>query len=134
MDTLMAIWEIKETPGELLSYVKFSDDELSWFSNFRNEVILSQKICTRILIKQMLNNNITVSYDSYNSPVLNNTDYKVSLSHSGPYVVVILCRTKQPGIDIEKIHDRILKIEEKFLSILALEIMTNFYSLGSLVC
>ena len=41
-------------------------------------------------------------------------NYKISISHSGVYVAVIISDTAV-GIDIETINDRILKIKSKFL-------------------
>lgn len=59
-------------------------------------------------------------------PVLKNSDIRFSLSHCNGFAAAILSTQADVGIDIEPIHERVLKIEKKFLHTSELSQMDQF--------
>lgn len=70
----------------------------------------------RALLFCALNREIDILYDQYGKPYLADFSYHISISHTSRWVALILHTTKQVGIDIETIAERVAKVRTKFLS------------------
>jgi phosphopantetheinyl transferase (holo-ACP synthase) len=68
------------------------------------------------LIKQLIANECTISYDDKGKPYLANDTRHISITHSHNKLAIIVNENESTGIDIELIRDKVLKIRHKFLS------------------
>ena len=112
-NTRAVVWEINESINDLKSRLVLSEDSLKLLNQKQSEIHKVQFLAVRHLIKYLSINPQNLKYDSLGKPFFEN-NYKISISHSGIYVAVIISDTAV-GIDIETIDDRILKIKSKFL-------------------
>ena len=74
-----------------------------------------ERFASRVLLKELLGEEVRVDYHSTGAPFLACVPLYISISHTKDYVAVIL--DKRPtGIDIEYRSDRILKIRSRFMN------------------
>ena len=72
-------------------------------------------ICERALLKDMMNGRIVnIFHNEDGKPILNN-GLNISISHTRGYIAIILSETKNVGIDIEYVSDRVEKIASRFM-------------------
>ena len=72
-------------------------------------------ICERALLKDMMNGRIVnIFHNEDGKPMLNN-GLNISISHTRGYIAIILSETKNVGIDIEYVSDRVEKIASRFM-------------------
>lgn len=108
----LAIWHTSESTGELLNILGREPD----FSPVKSERRKRELVTSRILAQSMLKKEADIIYNSSGKPSLNDSDFKISVSHTGDFVAVLVHPEKEAGIDIEVLSDRILKIAPKFVS------------------
>lgn len=113
---LLSIWKLIETEEELLIMRDLSEKELSQLSKLKNERRRIEFLASRILLQQLLSQNIEIEYLSNGKPLLISPNCHFSLSHSKDFIAVIVSRNKEVGIDIEKMRDNMEHLKEKFLS------------------
>lgn len=114
---LLGIWQLSETSDELLSY--FSVQELNDpdYLRYTHEKRKVEWLATRVLMKQLIGSDFTVSYAETGKPILNHTRYKhLTISHSRHFVVVFTHEKHQVGIDIEDTSRNYNSIEKRYLS------------------
>jgi 4'-phosphopantetheinyl transferase len=76
-----------------------------------------EKEGTKFLLNHLLNKDmVEVSYTEYNQPYLKGHSQQLSISHSHDKLAVLLHQTGPAGIDIEKIRDKVQRIQHKFLN------------------
>lgn len=73
----------------------------------------SHFIASRLLAQEFFPG-CRVYKDKFGKPHLHNHEAAISWSHSGDYAALIADEHEATGIDIEKLDDRILRIEDKF--------------------
>ena len=114
----LAIWQITETADELFSLASLSEEEKSNVMNFRSEPRRKEWLTLRILLKDVLRvaHYDEVVYDEKGKPHLKNGNGYISFSHTRNFAAVIFHRTKNIGIDVETVRNRIEKISNKFLN------------------
>tara|TARA_B110000908_G_scaffold117900_1_gene138211 strand:+ start:3282 stop:3632 length:351 start_codon:yes stop_codon:yes gene_type:complete len=97
----IGIWKIEESIQELELVLNSSIIDNEKYKNFKSENRKKEWLSTRVLVRQMLNDElIEVQYDSNRKPYLN-TNTKISISHSKGYVAVMISDTKEIGVDIQ---------------------------------
>ncbi|HKR04386.1 MAG TPA: 4'-phosphopantetheinyl transferase superfamily protein [Bacteroidia bacterium] len=129
----ICIWEINESPEELLQMGRITMDELEQAGKKTLKRQL-EWLTTRFLLKQMLSadEQIELFYDEYGKPHLKGHKEHISISHTKQFVAVISHNFKRVGIDIEIVTPRIEKISHRFLSRKELEWTKENYSLEKL--
>lgn len=115
-NTKIGIWKIEETEEDLRN--EFS---VSYLSDKQFQQINYQKrklewLSVRALLKAICQEEKSITYNSDGKPSLADNSCKISISHTDKYAAIILHPTKDVGIDIERMSDRVLKIKERFLS------------------
>ena len=111
--TRYLLWEITENYETLFSGIELDLNSKQLLSQKKLETHKNQFLAVRYLLKYLSIDLHNLNYDSLGKPFFEN-NYKISISHSGLYVAIIISDTAV-GIDIETINDRILKIKSKFL-------------------
>lgn len=72
-------------------------------------------LCTRYLLQTYFNKNAVLAYEVDGRPILKNTTWKISISHSKTHLGILLTDMGQPGLDIELVSPRVVKISQKFV-------------------
>ena len=112
----IGIWKIEESIQELELVLNSSIIDNEKYKNFKSENRKKEWLSTRVLVRQMLNDElIGVQYDSNRKPYLN-TNTKISISHSKGYVAVMISDTKEIGVDIQVPKKNIAKGISVFMS------------------
>lgn len=113
---LFSVWKLTETEEELLTIRNLSKKELSQLNKLKSQKRRIEFLSSRILLQQLLNQDIEIEYLPNGKPILISPNYYFSLSHSKNFVAVIISQNKEVGIDIEKIRSNMDILKEKFLS------------------
>lgn len=108
------IWELKEDVDQLLDSLAcpIITEQVSAIKTDKRK---KEFLCSRILLKELFGECIAVNYDSFGAPIIGNSDWNISISHSGKYVAVARSKFKL-GIDIEQISDKLDRTKHKFSS------------------
>lgn len=72
----------------------------------------------------------TIKIDDIGKPYLSDGSYQFSISHSYPYVAVVVHPDLEVGIDIQMYRDKIVRLQSKFLS--ATELNLNLSSVAGI--
>lgn len=116
-DGWIAIWQISETPEELLCYFTPQELDQQEFKKFTFEKRKSEWLATRALLKELIGNSFTISYTDSGKPLLDHPTYKyISITHSREFVAVFIHENKEIGIDIESQNRNYAPILKKYLS------------------
>lgn len=114
--SFLGLWDIKRQSSELILAGDFSPEEIVFFSSIKNERAKAQKICVRMLVRDILGEPKHIIYDKRGKPYFEDKSYNISISHSKNMASVLISKNQIPGIDIEYIDNRIEKVVDKFLS------------------
>ena len=110
------IWKINESLDEINHLNK--NENL----NIDNRIIekkFKEKVAARMVVKKICEN-LKLNYygikkNKAGKPFLIKNNAKISISHSYPFAVALINTKNLCGIDIEKIREKVLKINPKFL-------------------
>ena len=110
------IWKINESLNEINHLNK--NENL----NIDNKIIekkFKEKVAARMVVKKICEN-LKLNYygikkNKAGKPFLIKNNAKISISHSYPFAVALINTKNLCGIDIEKIREKVLKINPKFL-------------------
>ena len=111
-----AVREIRESVDELLEKLEKKELYLPHLEKITSEHRKKEWLSVRILLKEILGEEKTISYTSSGKPYLSDNSYQISISHTKGYVAVILHPQLSVGIDIEYISPRVQKIRSRFMS------------------
>jgi len=107
----LGLWKIEED-------IPFFESAINYRSNAANQERAKQQLAARMAL-QTVHENFPfnqVEILEGGKPVLRNNELKFSLSHCNGFSAAIISDKNEVGIDIEPIHERVLKIEKKFLN------------------
>ncbi|WP_374165757.1 4'-phosphopantetheinyl transferase superfamily protein [Arcticibacter sp. MXS-1] len=116
--TAFAVWKIEESAEDLYSRLQLNSEEKAYFEGLNNGKRNLHWLSTRVLLREMLNTGdyIDCRVDEHGKPYLVNFPHQISLSHSFDYAAVMISEDKPVGIDIELVKEKIVRIEDKFLT------------------
>jgi len=77
----------------------------------RQREFLTVRLCLRELTGR---DDLLITYNDLNKPDIKG-DYFISISHSGDYVCIYLHKTKEVGVDLEQLNERVKRIASRFL-------------------
>jgi phosphopantetheinyl transferase len=106
------VWFLSESEEWLMDQIVLSDNEIIKFNKISNSLRRRSFLAIRIMLKEA--GISEVEYLENGKPIINNGF--ISISHSGNWLGIRYSENHQIGLDIEKIHSRILKIKDRFLS------------------
>jgi phosphopantetheinyl transferase (holo-ACP synthase) len=101
-------------PKSIINTTYITHKEKLLLDNISNENRKQEFIQTRKLRNETIGK-IEILYNEDGKPLLTNSDYFISISHSQHFIGIF----KAPfniGLDIEEINDRVLKIKQRFLN------------------
>lgn len=108
--------ELHESVAELQEMMSLSPKENEEFASLTSEKRKKEYLGVRWAISRITDEKTKLFYDPEGKPYLENTTKKISISHSGNRIAVIVHPDYQPGIDIEKINPKVDKVKHKFLT------------------
>ena len=117
-DCLLGIWEITETCEQLLSMLSVEEQKQAsrYLSRVKSKQRRLEWLSIRVVLQILTNDNKIIKHTSQGQPYLLDNSYQISISHSKDYAVVLLHKHKKVGVDIENYSNRVLKIENRFIS------------------
>ena len=109
-------WEITETVEDLLALFTHPDYMKKGLKDFSSNTTRQKEwLATRLLLKEALGDDVTISYTVSGRPFLIGSTQHISISHTRKYVLLALAQ--EPfGDDIEVWGSRALRLQQKFLS------------------
>ena len=110
------IWKITESVSQLLELVSLSAEEITFFSTLKSNQRKLQWLSYRCALKEINEGiHLPISYNSIGKPIIENTNFHISVAHSGNYSIAIKSH-KRCGVDIEKKSNKAHTVRNKFMS------------------
>ena len=117
----IGIWKMEESWQEMLTSLQennvYSRND-AWnrdINNIKSDKRKQEWLAVRLLLKHLAGPEAYIEYRENGSPVLKNSPYNISISHTTGFAAVILSKKEDPGIDIEYNDGRAWKLREKYL-------------------
>lgn len=114
---LLAVWQMTESFGELLSF--FTPEELAdvRFQNYSYEKRKLEWLTIRVLLKQMIGSGFEIFYSEEGKPRLDHPVFHhISISHSRDFAAICVHQNHATGIDIESISRNFSAVKSRYLS------------------
>ena len=129
------LWQLTESSEQLLALLPTHLDYASQVQQFRSMQRQREWLATRLLMHDILGDNIGIAYNEHGAPFLVSKEgyasledirFKpnekrvfptLSISHSHQWVAIALGTNLQPiGLDLEVISEKAARVQHKFLS------------------
>lgn len=112
----LVLWKITEELDELFKLVKLSKKEQARLDGFGSMARKKEFVTTRVLLQKLLGGGVIIENNEHGKPLLINSDFDISISHSKDYVGVMVGRNHDLALDIEYLSDRVYRITKRFMS------------------
>lgn len=114
---IWGLWKITEDETVLRNNLPCVEEVSLDITNTQKRL---EWLAVRVLLQQ-LTHALQLPYlglqkDEYGKPSLKASLHKISLSHSYPYVAVIIDATQEAGIDLEQPKEKLLRVAPRILS------------------
>ena len=86
-------------------------------THFKSESRRCEWLASRLLIKQLRGDSVTVVYTPEGKPLLEGAFEHISISHTEGYVAVAFHKKRDVGIDIERRGAKVLKLRRRFMNV-----------------
>jgi phosphopantetheinyl transferase len=115
--TQLGIWKIEEDADWFRSQLILDEKENELIDSIKHDQRKLHWLSSRVLIRTLMEteNFIHLESDTNGKPVIHNFNVQLSLSHSADLSALLLSNKFHVGIDIEKMDDKILRLQQKFL-------------------
>jgi phosphopantetheinyl transferase len=107
----LIIWKITESVETLMEISDCTPPV-----NISNQTRIKEFLAVRCSVKSLGADPSDIRYLPSGKPYLNNSDKKISISHTKCYAAVIIGTENMIAVDIEARSERILKIRRKFMN------------------
>lgn len=118
--TLLGRWTLQETISQLQTHPDLPAS-LILPETITHEKRRAEWLASRILAYQMLRHFTATTYTLENTtngqPIFKSSPYQISISHTQQQVAVLLSEEYAVGIDIERVQQKVKRIQDKFLSL-----------------
>lgn len=115
-DYRIMVWQSTESLEFLLKEADLNEKDFAEYCSFQSETRKREWVTVRTALRHLLpGENAGITYDKNRRPQLIGKK-SISISHSGPYIAVMVADESRIGIDIEEIHPRIDVLAKKFVS------------------
>lgn len=114
-DALWGIWKVTESPEELhamLTEASCVPDELKQYKSPGRQM---EYLTVRVLLSALMGREYRIAHFPSGKPFLPDASFHLSVSHTKGYVAVGLHPTKEIGIDIEQVAERVRKVTSRFV-------------------
>jgi phosphopantetheinyl transferase len=100
----LAVWKIDESLEYLLNYRALAAIEQEEYNGLRNDIRRRQWLAARLAAAQLIDSPIIKS--EHGAPVVLESTYSLSLSHSYGYAAAACAKDKKVALDIEWLYQR----------------------------
>lgn len=114
--TKVLIWKIEETLETLNTGITLTDRCQRRVDGMKSELHKRGFMSIRHLLAEVGYVDADLYYDELGKPHLKDGNF-ISITHSFTFTGIILSKSKQVGIDIEKQRDKIVRIAHKFTTV-----------------
>jgi 4'-phosphopantetheinyl transferase len=113
-DRAWALWRIEEEEGDLAKEVNEHEQISETFTNpMKRLEWLAGRVLTKEVMKALQLNFQGITKDEFGKPFPRASSFQLSLSHSFPYVAVLMDRYFPAGIDLEQPKDKLFRIASR---------------------
>jgi len=112
----MALWKITEELESLMECVQLNQNDKMKLDSFGSLSRKKEFVATRILLQELLGEGKSIENNEQGKPLLIDSNYEISISHSKDYVGVMVGVDHDMALDIEYLSDRVYRICNRFLS------------------
>ena len=130
----LALWEINETIDELLDLLHLDPFIIQEISLFTSDKRKLEYLAARVLLQEVIGEKKTIAYTKQGKPYLVDNSFQISITHTGKQVAILLHPTYRVGVDVEKISDKVVRVQSKFLSEYRFLEKHYFHKSNSLFC
>ena len=109
------IWEVTESVDELRSLLTEKSCVLTELNQFKCEGRRLEYLAVRVLLKELLGEEFMIAHYPSGKPYLSDHSQFITISHTKGYVAVGVHPTKEVGIDIEQVSERVRKVSSRFV-------------------
>ncbi len=120
---ILALWQITESKEELLAKLQEGYQEET-FQKRSEQANAMHYLASRCLIKEIFPRELVfLNKNEYNQPALlvNQVPFHISITHATDMAGIYLSKENLPGLDLEKIDQRIARVKHKFMNTIELE-------------
>ena len=125
------LWKIEEDLDFFSQKITLSLEESQEYALIKTENRKLEWMAARFVQRQIINDHLIK--DEFGKPHLETTIGQVSISHCKNYAVAAFSQNTEIGIDIEPIHDKILRISSKFMSLNEFSFIQNDNKVAHLI-
>ncbi len=116
----LGLWYINESIDELISQLYLNKEEFETLEGFKTEHRQKQWLSYRVLIRNLvkIDTIYKIYYTPNGKPFLIHPPRNISVTHSGKYSATLISEDKSinPGIDLEKIDAKVMRVRSKYLN------------------
>ncbi len=107
----------KRIPDDITALLEqATDDDLYAITDVKSETRRAEILATRSLIRSSFGESVSLAHNSDGSPRPVGSCLYISISHCRGMVTIAAHPTMNPGIDIERWRNTLLKVKSKYLS------------------
>lgn len=114
-ETHVLVWKVDE-PLEFFEQIPTHWPTTNSQNSIKRTESIAARFCLYDLCERLGLLDVVLLQDERDRPFFEHSEWKISLTHSFPYVAAACCRTREIGIDIEKKGRKIEKIAPRFLN------------------
>ncbi|GAB3172961.1 4'-phosphopantetheinyl transferase family protein [Telluribacter humicola] len=119
-DCRVWLWKLDEDEDQLRELLPVTDDHAE-FDTITHPQKRREWLAGRILVKKLVEELTSVEYrgmwkDEHGKPFLIDSSCPISITHTADYVAGVLHQHSPVGIDMEKVHPKLIRTARKFLS------------------
>ncbi|WP_031527612.1 4'-phosphopantetheinyl transferase family protein [Dyadobacter crusticola] len=112
----LGIWHMTETWQELRSLVQLPEEAFAQLNTIPKDKRKQEWLSCRMLIQELTSRPPVVWYDTNRKPHIPDTDFQLSMSHSGDFAAVYIAPDQSVGVDIQQMKPSISKGIDYFLN------------------
>jgi 4'-phosphopantetheinyl transferase len=116
-DARVLVLEINASSNELLQRFERKELYLDELEQRKSEHRKCEYLGARLALKELLGREVVVKYNEDGKPILQDGSHRISISHSGKWIAVMVHPSQEVGVDIECPHPKIEKVYTRFLGL-----------------
>ena len=111
------IWKVTESPEELQTMLTETSVDFAELEHYKSEGRRLEYLAARVLLKKLTGKEQKIAHFPTGKPYLPETNLHISVSHTKGYLAIGLHPTREVGIDIEQVSERVRKVTSRFIRV-----------------
>ena len=109
------IWKVTESPSELRAMLVEQLPYETELGSLKSPSRKLEYLVVRVLLKALAGEEFDIAHLPSGQPYLKHDSRRITISHTKGYVAVGIHPSALPGIDIEQVAERVLKVTSRFI-------------------